>query len=332
MEIHFLLPSKLPVLSKTLLSLFTPPALSLRQCFACFLSTRSFKRCKDNDERAEWFFKLPAFLQTREALLFFLHELYFRPDAPYAFTLAFQAPFDPWLVVFSDHILPAPSVLHFVYHHLPTSAYRACQAVWALLMAGEWEYAKVFLECGADPKAMSLRALNEHRWVDTTRVDGVPSQLQRRVESWPVSEIASRTRCSCGHECRAQPAGPAQAEILSLLTTNRRRLAKGATDRFAPAPNSRVNELAKLAPRSWRINLHDFMLPQNGTVGRIPTPYAETGRTLISYSSSRHRNNLAAQFVDEYLDTLFRTFGEMYTPPTQAPILASAVLPSTGSP
>lgn len=316
-----MLPSKLPVLSKTLLSLFTPPALSLRQCFAYFLSTRSFRRCKDNDERAEGFFTLPAFLQTRDALLFFLHELYFRPGAPFAFTLAFQAPFDPWLVVFSDSLLPAPSMLHFVYHHLPTSQFHACQAVWALLQAGEWEYAKVFLECGADPNALTRRALNGQSCFPDSCVQGVASHLHHRAENWPVIKTASRTRCNCGHECRAQPAGPAQTEILAVLTTGRRRLSKGATERFVPAPDSRVNEMKELAPSSWKINLHDFMLPHNGTVGRIPTPYAETGRTLVTYSTSRHRNNLAAKFVDEYLDTLFKTFGEMYTPPKQAPIL-----------
>lgn len=321
MEIHFILPSKLPVLSKTLLSLFTPPALSLRQCFAYFLNTKSFKRCKDNDERAEWFFTLPAFLQTRDALLFYLHELYFRPGAPYAFTLAFQAPFDPWLAVFSPRLLPAPSLLHWIYHHLPTSAFHACQAVWALREAGEWEYAKVFLECGADPNALSKRALNGRWSFYATRVEGVAPHLQRRAENWPAAQTASRTRCSCGHECRAQAPGPAQAEILSLLTTGRRRLSKGATSRFAPATDSRVNELKKLAPPSCKINQYDFMLPQNGTVGRIPHPYSETGRTLVSYSTSRHRNNLAAKFVDEYLEQLFETFGELYTPPNQTPIL-----------
>lgn len=321
MEIHFLLPSKLPVLSKTLLSYFTPPSLSLRQCFSYFLSTRTFLKCKDNDERAEWFFTLPAFLQTREALLFFLHELYFRPGAPYAYTLPFQAPFDPWLAVFSDRLLPAPALLHFIYHHLPTSAFHACQAVWALLQAGEWEHAKVLLECGADPHAVSVRVLNGRWCPGVTRVDGVAPHLQRRADQWPVQQTAARKRCSCGHECAAQAPGPAQAEILGLLTTDRRRLAKGATQRFKPAKDSRVKVLHALAPPGWKIALHDFMLPPNGTVGRIPAPYAETGRTLATYSTARHRANLAAKFVDEYLEQLFAAFAALHTAPKQAPIL-----------
>lgn len=321
MEIHFILPSKLPVLSKTLLSYFTPPALSLRQCFKYFMSTRRFKKCRDNDERAEWFFTLPAFLQTREALLFFLHEVYFRPGAPYAYTLPFQAPFDPWLVVYSNRLLPAPSLLHFVYHHLPTSAFRACQAVWALLKVGEWEYAKVILECGADPAAASPYALNRNYIYWHAGKDTVAPHLKRRAENWPTEQVAKRRRCSCGHDCKAQAPGRAQAEIMALFTSKRRRLRNGATNRFNAPAASRLQTLSAAAPTSWKLSLQDFMLPQNGTVGRIPTPYANVGRKLTSYSTAKYRGNLAAAFVDEYLERLFEKFAQLYTPPERASIL-----------
>lgn len=281
------------------------------------MSTKRFRLLRDNDERAEWFFTLPVFLHTKDCLLYFLHECYFKPNAPYAFTLPFQPPFNPWLVVFNTKLLPAPSFLHWIYHHLPTSAFHACQAVWALVEQGDWTYAKVFLECGADPAALWPYAISGNLTLQ------VPPHLSRRCEKWPTASIVSRSQCSCGHECAAQQAGPAQAEVLDLLTTYRRRLSKGATKRFKPAPDSRVLQLSAKAPSHWKINLDCFMLPQNGTVGRLPTPYGKVGQTLATYSTARHRGNLVAAFADEYLEQLFQTFEQLYSVSQASPSLAS---------